>query len=60
MDVRGERARALRLRDRSARTRRWSGQAWFDHQWGDFRVDRFVGWDWFALQLDDGPRSCST
>ena len=30
------------------------GQAWFDHQWGDFRVDRFVGWDWFALQLDDG------
>jgi predicted secreted hydrolase len=30
------------------------GEAWFDHQWGDFRVDRFVGWDWFALQLDDG------
>ncbi len=31
-----------------------SGQAWFDHQWGDFRIDRFAGWDWFALQLDDG------
>jgi predicted secreted hydrolase len=30
------------------------GQAWFDHQWGDFRIDRFAGWDWFALQLDDG------
>ena len=30
-----------------------TGQAWFDHQWGDFRVDRFAGWDWFALQLDD-------
>jgi predicted secreted hydrolase len=29
------------------------GEAWFDHQWGDFRVDRLVGWDWFALQLDD-------
>lgn len=31
-----------------------TGQAWFDHQWGDFRIDRFGGWDWFALQLDDG------
>jgi len=31
-----------------------TGQAWFDHQWGDFRIDRFAGWDWFALQLDDG------
>ena len=30
------------------------GQAWFDHQWGDFRIDEFVGWDWFALQFDDG------
>ena len=30
------------------------GQAWFDHQWGDFRVDALTGWDWFALQLDDG------
>jgi predicted secreted hydrolase len=31
-----------------------TGQAWFDHQWGDFRIDAFAGWDWFALQLDDG------
>jgi predicted secreted hydrolase len=31
-----------------------SGQAWFDHQWGDFRIDEFGGWDWFALQFDDG------
>jgi predicted secreted hydrolase len=30
------------------------GQAWFDHQWGDFRIDLFGGWDWFALQFDDG------
>jgi len=30
-----------------------AGQAWFDHQWGDFRIDRFAGWDWFALQFDD-------
>lgn len=31
-----------------------TGQAWFDHQWGDFRIDRFGGWDWFALQFADG------
>lgn len=31
-----------------------AGQGWFDHQWGDFRIDRFEGWDWFALQFDDG------
>jgi predicted secreted hydrolase len=30
-----------------------TGQVWFDHQWGDFEV-RALGWDWFALQLDDG------
>ena len=29
------------------------GLAWFDHQWGDFEVNQ-LGWDWFALQLDDG------
>ncbi|MCP3866595.1 MAG: hypothetical protein GY703_00565 [Gammaproteobacteria bacterium] len=30
-----------------------TGLAWFDHQWGDFDVID-LGWDWFALQLDDG------
>jgi predicted secreted hydrolase len=30
------------------------GVAWHDHQWGDFSIDAFGGWDWFALQLDDG------
>jgi predicted secreted hydrolase len=29
------------------------GQAWFDHQWGDFLV-MGGGWDWFSIQLDDG------
>ncbi len=28
------------------------GQAWMDHQWGDFLV--LGGWDWYSLQLDDG------
>ncbi len=30
-----------------------SGTGWFDHQWGDFELFE-LGWDWFALQLDDG------
>jgi predicted secreted hydrolase len=29
------------------------GQAWFDHQWGNFLV-LGGGWDWFSAQLDDG------
>ncbi|MCZ6539176.1 MAG: hypothetical protein O6922_05055 [Chloroflexi bacterium] len=32
-----------------------SGTAWFDHQWGDFFVlGKPAGWQWFAVQLDDG------
>lgn len=30
-----------------------TGEVWFDHQWGDFESGR-QGWNWFALQLDDG------
>jgi predicted secreted hydrolase len=30
-----------------------AGTAWFDHQWGDLQEIVSVGWDWFALQLDD-------
>lgn len=30
-----------------------SGEAWFDHQWGDFRVTA-LAWNWFAIQLEDG------
>ena len=29
------------------------GEAWFDHQWGQFQPQA-IGWDWFALQLEDG------
>lgn len=32
-----------------------TGTSWFDHQWGDFFVlGKPSGWQWFALQLDDG------
>ena len=30
------------------------GTAWFDHQWGDFISIGGGGWDWFAVNLDDG------
>jgi predicted secreted hydrolase len=31
-----------------------TGEAWFDHQWGDFISIGGGGWDWFAVNLDDG------
>jgi predicted secreted hydrolase len=31
-----------------------TGIAWFDHQWGDFVSVGAGGWDWFAINLDDG------
>lgn len=30
-----------------------TGDAWMDHQWGDFETFEDGGWDWFALQFDD-------
>ncbi len=31
------------------------GQAWYDHEWtSSTLVEGQQGWDWFALQLDDG------
>jgi len=31
-----------------------TGLAWFDHQWGDFISVGGGGWDWFAINLEDG------
>jgi predicted secreted hydrolase len=31
-----------------------TGTAWFDHQWGDFIALGGGGWDWFAVNLEDG------
>jgi predicted secreted hydrolase len=32
-----------------------TGTAWFDHEWGPgILPEGAAGWDWFALQLDDG------
>jgi predicted secreted hydrolase len=33
---------------------RVSGEAWMDHQWGDFETYQEGGWDWFSVQLEDG------
>jgi predicted secreted hydrolase len=31
------------------------GTVWMDHQWGDFAVTGYpLGWQWFAVQFDDG------
>jgi predicted secreted hydrolase len=35
-------------------TRRVTGTAWMDHQWGDAGTAVEVGWDWVSLQLEDG------
>lgn len=31
-----------------------TGQSWFDRQWGELVPSVLVGWQWFAIQLDDG------
>ena len=31
-----------------------TGEAWFDHQWGDFVTVGGGGWDWFAVNLPAG------
>ena len=36
------------------RTLAVDGSAWIDHQWGDFISIGGGGWDWFAVNLDDG------
>jgi predicted secreted hydrolase len=30
-----------------------SGQAWHDHQWGNFSFNDYAGWNWFSLQFAD-------
>jgi predicted secreted hydrolase len=42
----------LRVGDRVYRVQ---GESWLDREWSSSALDRNqVGWDWFALQLDDG------
>jgi predicted secreted hydrolase len=30
-----------------------TGQAWMDHQWGNFVAVAGSGWDWYSIQLDN-------
>jgi predicted secreted hydrolase len=40
---------------RGGRREAVSGSSWFDHEWGPGVLpSEAAGWDWFALQLDDG------
>jgi predicted secreted hydrolase len=35
--------------------RRVTGTSWMDHEWGSGSIGKdAAGWDWFAVQLDDG------
>lgn len=34
-------------------TKKVTGQAWMDHQWGQFIVLK-RGWDWYSFQMEDG------
>ncbi len=49
-----ERMSALGTLEVDGELRDVEGTAWFDHQWGELDAATSVGWDWFALQLDDG------
>ena len=32
-----------------------TGEAWMDHQWGDFEILGYpTGWQWFAVQMENG------
>src|SRR5437867_11655140 len=33
-----------------------SGEAWMDHQWGNFLTLSGSGWDWFSIQLRSEER----
>jgi predicted secreted hydrolase len=35
-----------------------TGEAWMDHQWGQWDWKTVHGWDWMALQLDNGTSIC--
>ncbi|HZI65764.1 MAG TPA: lipocalin family protein [Thermoanaerobaculia bacterium] len=49
------RMRARGTVKRGGRTDALTGTAWFDHEWSPGVLPAGVrGWDWFALQLDDG------
>jgi predicted secreted hydrolase len=40
---------------RGERREAMTGTAWFDHEWGPGALPEGAsGWDWFAVQLDDG------
>lgn len=48
-----ERMSATGTLDIDGQTHKVTGTGWFDHQWGDLSAATQLGWDWFAIQLDD-------
>jgi predicted secreted hydrolase len=33
-----------------------TGSSWFDHQWFNYLAGTTMGWDWFAIKLDNGSQ----
>jgi predicted secreted hydrolase len=33
-----------------------TGSSWFDHQWFEYADGQKMGWDWYAIKLDDGSQ----
>jgi predicted secreted hydrolase len=42
------------IRRGDARSVQVSGTSWLDHQWGSWDQKGVAGWDWMALQLENG------
>ncbi len=43
----------LKLNDKTYQINLNPGDAWMDHQWGDFNLDS-NGWEWFGVRLNNG------
>lgn len=43
----------IKINDHEYKINNTPGDAWMDHQWGDFDVDKH-GWEWFSVRLDNG------
>ncbi|PWY56471.1 hypothetical protein DGG96_02355 [Legionella qingyii] len=43
----------LKLNDKTYQVNQSPGDAWMDHQWGDFNLDS-NGWEWFGVRQNNG------
>jgi predicted secreted hydrolase len=53
MEVSGTLKRGCGFLGLGCETLEVTGEAWSDHQWGDFDLSSYAGWDWFSVQFND-------